>query len=67
MNASADGDEPLGEHVDVTMPRATGLIDRQAQALTEIRAMHELETTMCIHCSERWPCRTVAIFDRLGV
>ncbi len=72
MNASADGDEPLGEHLDVTMPQTVSLIDRQTQALNEIRAMHveaafSLLDSKCGECLETWPCRTVTIIDGLGV
>lgn len=38
MNATDDG-EPVGEAPELTMPRVVSLVDRQAQALTEIRAL----------------------------
>ena len=70
ITASADGDEPLGEAPEVTMPAAARLIDRQAQALNEIRAMHReaamsLLDSNCGECLEPWPCRTVVIIDGL--
>lgn len=37
MNACDDGDEPMGEHPELTMPRTVGLIDRQTAALAAIR------------------------------
>ena len=37
MNTTADGTEPLGEAPDVTMLQIVSLIDRQTQALKEIR------------------------------
>ncbi|PQM51804.1 hypothetical protein C5U48_12825 [Mycolicibacter virginiensis] len=37
MNATDDGDEPMGESPEVTMPRVASLVDRQAQAFKEIR------------------------------
>ncbi|MEB3021282.1 hypothetical protein [[Mycobacterium] crassicus] len=77
MNASADGDEPLGEHVDVTMPRTVSLIDRQTQALNEIRHMVNavLDKTMSttgyvntMRSGEKACAAEIrAILDRLGV
>lgn len=39
MNATDDGDEPMGESPEVTMPRVARLADRKSQALNEIRAL----------------------------
>lgn len=83
MNASADGDEPMGEHPELTtMPHAVSLIDRQAAALAAIRALHtpmgsdalRLFGQCCSACSiERagiavqYPCPTVRILEKHGV
>lgn len=40
INATEDQDEPLGEAPELTMPRVASLVDRQAQALNEIRDAH---------------------------
>lgn len=41
VDATDDGDEPLGEAPEVTIAQATTLIDRQAQALNAIRELHD--------------------------
>ena len=38
MNATEEGDEPVGEFSELTIPRVVSLLDRQTQALNEIRA-----------------------------
>lgn len=37
MNASEDQTEPMGESPELTIPRVVPLMDRQTQALNEIR------------------------------
>lgn len=37
MNASEDQTEPMGEFSELTIPRVVSLLDRQTQALAEIR------------------------------
>ncbi|MDD7812604.1 hypothetical protein PP713_08545 [Mycobacterium sp. CSUR Q5927] len=82
MNASADGEEPLGEHVEVTMPHTVRMIDLQAQALKAVRELHQpgepdalgMFANTCTGCSipncgiaVSWPCPTVrAITNVLG-
>lgn len=41
MNACESGDEPLGEAPELAVSRSLSLVDRQAQALREIRAQCE--------------------------
>ena len=38
MNTTDDGDEPVGEAPELTIPRVVSLLDRQTQALNEIRS-----------------------------
>jgi len=40
VNATDDGDEPVGEFSELTMPRVASVLDRTAQALNEIRGAH---------------------------
>lgn len=28
-----------------------------------VRALHECETTLCINCTEPWPCSTIKALD----
>lgn len=37
MNTTDDGDEPMGEFSELSIPRVVSLLDRQTQALAEIR------------------------------
>ncbi|WP_131810456.1 hypothetical protein [Mycolicibacter heraklionensis] len=37
MNTTDDGDEPVGEFSELSIPRVVSLLDRQTQALNEIR------------------------------
>ncbi|MDD7813663.1 hypothetical protein PP713_13925 [Mycobacterium sp. CSUR Q5927] len=76
INATDEGDEPVGEYVEVTMPRVAGLIERQGKALNDIRALHvEVPCTvpcknprgLCVRCQTHMPCSTISILDRLGV
>lgn len=75
MNSSDDYSEPLGEAPDVGgIVGAVRLVDRQTQALKELRAIH-LRTyaeerdyaelaEVCTVCCVRWPCPTVDIIER---
>lgn len=42
MNATDDGDEPVGEAPEMTMPRVASLVDRQAQALRQASRQMEM-------------------------
>jgi hypothetical protein len=63
--------------INLDTPARRGAVDRllgaadkitnQTAALAEIRELHERETTLCINCSERWPCSTIAILERHGL
>lgn len=37
MNTTEEGDEPMGEFSELSIPRVVSLLDRQTQALNEIR------------------------------
>lgn len=61
VNATEDGDEPIGEAPELTMPRVASALDRQTAALNEIRAL-----------ASAWADpgagdAILAVLDRLGV
>lgn len=74
MNMTDDGEALVGEAPELTMPRVVvSFVERQTQALSEIRELHYTRSCRdgcceeCDACSVPPPCDTVAILDRLGV
>lgn len=75
VNATDDGDEPMGEAPEVTIARVAALVDRQAQALGEIRVWAEQRQLVFDDDSRSMYAAGIlnaahdmlAILDRLGV